>query len=131
MENQKKIITPQDLEAQSQGKSPWFDWYVDHLDHHSVKAPRQEGVTYHCPCCGYRTLPERGGDDICPVCFWEDDGQDEQDADVVRGGPNGSASLTQARTNFKAFGASLERRAKNVRSPRPEEQGPGATPGAA
>ena len=26
-----------------------------------------------CLCCGYRALDERGGFDICPVCFWEDD----------------------------------------------------------
>jgi hypothetical protein len=26
-----------------------------------------------CPCCGYYTLDGRGGYDICPVCFWEDD----------------------------------------------------------
>jgi hypothetical protein len=27
-----------------------------------------------------------------PVCFWEDDGQDDHDADLVRGGPNGALS---------------------------------------
>lgn len=27
-----------------------------------------------CPCCGYRTLQERGQYEICPVCSWEDDG---------------------------------------------------------
>jgi hypothetical protein len=121
MEDEKKIITPQDLAAQSRGISPWFDWYMNRLNNHSVIAPQQEGVTYHCPCCGYRTLPKRGGYDICPICFWEDDGQDEQDADVVRGGPNGNASLTAARENFRAFGASLERRVKHVRPPLPEE----------
>ncbi|WP_326608352.1 hypothetical protein OG930_04775 [Streptomyces sp. NBC_01799] len=26
---------------------------------------------------------------MCPVCFWEDDGQGDHDADRVRGGPNG------------------------------------------
>ena len=49
-----------------------------------------------CPCCRCKTLRERGGFDICEVCFWEDDGQDDHDADVVRGGPNGALSLTQA-----------------------------------
>ena len=37
---------------------------------------------------------------ICPVCCWEDDGQDDEDAHEVRGGPNGSLSLTQARENY-------------------------------
>jgi hypothetical protein len=58
--------------------------------------------TCRCPCCGYKTLDSRAGDEICPVCFWEDDGQDECDADEIRGGPNGTLSLTVARRNFVA-----------------------------
>jgi len=42
------------------------------------------------PCCGYLTINHRGRYDIWPICFWGDDGQDDDDADVVRGGPNGS-----------------------------------------
>ncbi len=53
-----------------------------------------------CPCCGYATLSERGGWEICCVCSWEDDGQDNHNANVVRGGPNGKLSLTRARINF-------------------------------
>ena len=34
---------------------------------------------------------------MCPTCMWEDDGQDDHDADIVRGGPNSDLSLTQAR----------------------------------
>jgi hypothetical protein len=45
------------------------------------------GLPLRCPSCGCRTLGERDGFEICPVCFWEDDGQDDHDADVVRGGP--------------------------------------------
>jgi Cysteine-rich CPCC len=55
---------------------------------------------YACPCCGYLTLSSRGDFEICNVCFWEDDCQDDHDADAVRGGPNGNLSLTQARRNF-------------------------------
>ncbi|WP_442914238.1 CPCC family cysteine-rich protein [Kribbella sp. NBC_01245] len=76
---------------------------------------------YSCPCCGYLTLAERGGYEICSVCFWEDDGQDTHDADVVRGGPNGKLSLAHARNNFARFGASSERRVANVRPARDEE----------
>jgi cysteine-rich CPCC protein len=99
----------------------WFEWYVNQLDQRSVHQPRREGSTYRCPCCGCKTLPERGGDDICPVCFWEDDGQDDQDADVVRGGPNHALSLTQARANYRSFGACEERLLPHVRKPLPEE----------
>ena len=61
-----------------------------------------------CPCCGQRTLQERGCFEICSECDWEDDGQDDSDADVVRGGPNGDLSLAQARVRYrqsKAAGA--------------------------
>ncbi|MEC3979207.1 CPCC family cysteine-rich protein [Amycolatopsis sp. H20-H5] len=76
---------------------------------------------YRCPCCGYRTLDERGGFQICPVCFWEDDGQDDHDAGEVRGGPNGPLTLTEARRNFARFGASEERWRVKVREPRDSE----------
>lgn len=33
-------------------------------------------------------------------CGWEDDGQDDKDAHIVRGGPNGSLSLAQARLEY-------------------------------
>jgi hypothetical protein len=98
----------------------WFDWYINHQAHNSVRRP-PEGGPYPCPCCGCRTLDKRGGSDICPVCFWEDDGQDDQDAEVVRGGPNGSLSLAQARENDRRFGACEERFVADVRPPRPEE----------
>ena len=75
----------------------------------------RNGGPYACPCCGFLTLPERGGGDICPVCFWEDDGQDDHDADVVRGGPNYSLSLAAARTNFTRIGAVEDRVLQFVR----------------
>lgn len=56
-----------------------------------------------CPCCGYPTLDERVGYDICILCDWEDDGQDDLDADLIKGGPNGDYSLTEARENFKKY----------------------------
>lgn len=74
-----------------------------------------------CPCCGYRTLTAPGTSEICPVCFWEDDGQGDSDAEVVRGGPNGDLSLSEARENFRRFGASDPRSVASVRKPRPGE----------
>ena len=41
--------------------SKWFHSYVDRLENHSVSEPPQADVSYNCPCCGYRTLDERGG----------------------------------------------------------------------
>ncbi|WP_425458660.1 CPCC family cysteine-rich protein [Actinomadura decatromicini] len=83
------------------------------------RGPR--GEPYACPCCGYLTLEQRGFFEICPVCFWEDDGQDEHDVDVVRGGPNRRLSLGQARQNFERFGACEERMLSHVREAFPGE----------
>ncbi|MER5786924.1 CPCC family cysteine-rich protein [Streptomyces sp. NPDC001980] len=63
------------------------------------------GCSYQCRCRGFLTREERANYEICPVCFWEDDGQDDHDADRVRGGANGRLGLTQARRNFRAVGA--------------------------
>lgn len=79
-----------------------------------------------CPCCGFKTLTERGAFEICPVCFWEDDGQDEHDATEVRGGPNGDMSLAQGRLNYRSFGASSRKGVPHVRLPHPHEM-PGET----
>jgi hypothetical protein len=57
-----------------------------------------------CPCCGFPSLPERNAFEICTICWWEDDGQDDADAGNVRGGPNGRYSLSAARVNFLAHG---------------------------
>lgn len=74
-----------------------------------------------CPCCVYLTLSDRGGFEICPVCWWEDDGQNDSDTDVVRGGPNGLLTLSEARANSRAIGASDPRFIKSVRPALPEE----------
>ena len=52
---------------------------------------------FTCPGCGYPTLSERGGYEICAVCNWEDDNQDDPNADEVLGGPNYELSLTENR----------------------------------
>jgi hypothetical protein len=41
--------------------------------------------------------------EICKICWWEDDGQDDDDADDIRGAPNSDYSLTEARENFQQF----------------------------
>lgn len=76
---------------------------------------------FACPCCHFLTLDERGRFEICPVCFWEDDGQGDADADEVRGGPNGGLSLSEARSNFARIGACDEAMKKHVRAPNSNE----------
>ncbi|HXQ23685.1 MAG TPA: CPCC family cysteine-rich protein [Candidatus Acidoferrales bacterium] len=64
-----------------------------------------------CPACGYPTIAERCAYEICSLCAWEDDGQDDNPhrpegyhdyfaPDDVAGGPNHDYSLTEARENF-------------------------------
>jgi len=65
---------------------------------------RPRRVRFSCPCCGYPTLGGRGADEICELCWWEDDGQDDDRADEVAGGPNRDYSLNAARENFQLFG---------------------------
>ncbi|MGR9272681.1 CPCC family cysteine-rich protein (plasmid) [Rhizobium leguminosarum] len=65
------------------------------MEFDNVRKPLSNNPAYRCPCCHFRTLHERGGNEICPVCFWEDDGQDVHDVGDVRGGPNGTLSLTR------------------------------------
>ncbi len=56
-----------------------------------------------CPCCGYKTLDDPTPFAICEVCWWENDGQNNHNADENKGNPNG-LSLTQARNNFVKHG---------------------------
>ena len=57
-----------------------------------------------CPCCDYISLPERGNYLICPICFWEDDGQDVGELDLSSG-PNHGITLREGRHNFREFGS--------------------------
>jgi hypothetical protein len=94
---------------------------------HNLFEPPSPDPIYRCPCCRYSTLHERGGCENCPVCFWEDDGQDDHDADVVRGGPNRYLSLTEARLNYQRIGAADPQNLPHVRPPTDAETASGQT----
>jgi hypothetical protein len=59
---------------------------------------------YACTCCGYTTISDVGGYEICTTCFWEDDDQDVPHTQKCFGGPN-HVSFLEARRNFLVFGA--------------------------
>lgn len=63
-----------------------------------------------CPCCGYQTLEARNDYEICGVCFWEDDGANQEDD---YSGPN-HMTLGQGRQNVAKFGACSKDMVKNV-----------------
>jgi hypothetical protein len=68
------------------------------------------------PCCRYRSLPERAGYDVCPVCFWEDDGL----RDPSKVSSCNHASLTEARRTFETIGAMSEDMRRHVLADGPE-----------
>ncbi|MFC0436460.1 CPCC family cysteine-rich protein [Kutzneria buriramensis] len=73
------------------------------------------GERFPCSCCGHRTLTGPPGcQEICPVCFWEDDVMQlrwpllEKAANRV--------DLVTAQKNYQSFGASEERFSASVRT---------------
>ncbi len=98
--------------------------YMLEIDHiwRGTLIPEVAGVKYGCPCCRCLTLHSRGTWEICPVCMWEDDGQDDSHADEVWGGPNGALSLSAARRNYAALGASDARHVTSARPPTEDER---------
>jgi hypothetical protein len=90
------------MDEEIENRRKWFLQYITNLELKSLF--KECTVTeFDCPCCNYPTLPERGAYHICPLCFWEDDGQDEPFQNEVWGGPNGDYSLTEARNNFSKY----------------------------
>ena len=79
-------------------------------------------VRFRCPCCGYRTLEAPSAMQLCPVCWWEDDGQEDRDASEVRLTVNGQLSLNEARTFYTQYGAAHPRFLPFVRKPLSAEQ---------
>lgn len=67
--------------------------------------PQQTRINarFACPCCGYPTLDALNACEICALCNWEDDGQGEDAAKEVWGGPNADYSLSEARKNFHLY----------------------------
>ncbi len=62
--------------------------------------PAHRGPSLRLPLLRVLDAVRAGGYEICCLCNWEDDGQDDPRADEVWGGPNGAYSLAQARRNF-------------------------------
>jgi len=96
-----------------QGDFPTFAEFCHRPD---PAYPKGKNGKFQCPCCHHFTLEEVGIYDICPVCFWEDDGTTGEHGFSPNGLP-----LSEARANYSLFGANSERDAKHVRLPKPEE----------
>ncbi len=74
-----------------------------------------ERTRFTCPCCGHLVFDEApGSDDICPVCFWQDDVVQLRWPDI--GGGANRPSLIEAQGNVVRLGAVEERLVPFVRS---------------
>lgn len=73
---------------------------VSEIMHSDQEVEGLQEQLHSCPCCEFKTLPTKGEYDICPVCFWEDDGNTEANN---YSSPN-HMTLAQARENFAKFG---------------------------
>jgi hypothetical protein len=80
-----------------------------------------EQTRFRCLCCGCRTLLKPEALELCPICWWEDDGQDDEDASVARRTVNGELSLEEARAHYTQCGAAHPRFLRYVRKPLPSE----------
>jgi hypothetical protein len=79
-------------------------------------------IRFRCPCCGCKTLQVPNAMGLCPVCWWEDDGQEDADACEVRLTVNGQISLAEARSNYARIGAAHPRFLPYVREPQVTER---------
>ncbi|MFG3514587.1 CPCC family cysteine-rich protein [Streptomyces bobili] len=77
--------------------------------------------SYPCPCWGHRVLDAMPGSyEICPVCFWEDDGVQFRWPTKV--------SLIEAQRNYQDFGACDQHGRRYVRRPRTSRSTPPGAP---
>lgn len=113
---------PTDIRSDVGGWHRLPQWIEDPYTFAADQARREKPLAqFRCPCCGYLTLMEWAAYETCPVCWWEDDGQDDPHADERWGGPNRSLTLTEARENFRRWGAVEERLVPHARPPTPDE----------
>ena len=76
--------------------------------------------SHPCPCCGHLVFGEPPGSyDICPICFWEDDGV-QLGYPLMAGGAN-ARSLFDSQQEFARCGACEPRFTRNVRQPSSDE----------
>ena len=79
-------------------------------------------IRFRCPCCGHKTLAAPAALGLCPVCWWEDDGQEDEDASEVRLTVNGQLSLAEARAHYATYGAAHPRFLPYVRKAEDSEE---------
>lgn len=94
-----------------------FESFADFCSRPDPEYPQGKNGKYRCPCCLHFTLDGVAQYDICPVCFWEDDGTTGEHGFS----PNG-ISLAEGQENFKTVGACVEDMKPHVRPPQEDEK---------
>ena len=95
------------------------------LEANSIEVSNDETLevvgNFPCSCCGYITIPNKGDAPcyICPICMWQIDLFIRSEDEQVN--LNHGLSLTQARENFKEYGAVLKRLKQYCRVPKKYE----------
>lgn len=75
---------------------------------------------YPCPCCGHTVFDQPpGSEDICLVCFWEDDATQLRFPHLADGA--NVPCLEEAQRNVARVGAIEDRFSGDVRPPLPDE----------
>ncbi|WP_369382692.1 CPCC family cysteine-rich protein [Streptomyces sp. cg36] len=85
-----------------------------------VVATAPPGGWLPCPCCGHQMFSDVWSDEICDVCFWQDD-PFQLRYPWVEVGSNGGASLMEAQANFQRIGAVRQDLVRHVRPPAEDE----------
>lgn len=89
------------MAAEFHERRGWFDRYREDSETGGRVALPILSELYTCPCCGYPMLSERYAYEICPLCWWEDAGEDDHDLDS-ESGPN-HITLREGRANFEQY----------------------------
>lgn len=99
-------------------KSSFIKAKVEGILKRKVSIEGEAESLVECSCCHYRTLDESGAYDICPVCFWEDDGNREP----AQYSSCNRLTLKEARENFSSYGACDRESRSFVSRDNPEEK---------
>lgn len=57
----------------------YLEYVVSNALNINISIQGKEPILNACPCCGFKNLETRGEYSICGVCFWEDDGCNDED----------------------------------------------------
>ncbi len=83
----------------------WFDDYLARARIGLLPLPRDY---YTCACCGYPTIEEPQTLEVCYLCLWKDNGQDDPHANEYWRGAYYGLTLSAAREHFAAYVACFD-----------------------